>query len=88
VEAIDTSPFRSHAMQVPQRPLVQELGASIPAANAACKSLAPASATKYDEFYCCRGSIQQDLFSSLSVHHMNRATFVPGLDFVLKEFAE
>jgi hypothetical protein len=30
-------------MQVPQRPSVQEWGASIPAANAACKSVSPAA---------------------------------------------
>jgi len=40
---MDTSPFRSHDMQVPQRPSVQEWGASIPAANAACKSVSPAA---------------------------------------------
>jgi hypothetical protein len=38
---MDTSPFLSHDMQVPQRPSVQEWGASIPAANAACKSVSP-----------------------------------------------
>jgi hypothetical protein len=43
VEAMDTSPLRSHAMQVPQRPSVQEWGASIPAANVACNSVSPAA---------------------------------------------
>ncbi len=40
---MDTSPLRSHDMQVPQRPSVQEWGASIPAANAACNSVSPAA---------------------------------------------
>ncbi len=42
VVAIDTLPLLSLAMQVPQRPSVQDLGASIPAFNAASKSVMPA----------------------------------------------
>jgi hypothetical protein len=48
VEVIDTSPLRSHDMQVPQCPSVQELGASIPAANAACNSVSLAAISPDD----------------------------------------
>ena len=40
---MDTSPLRSHDMQVPQRPSVQVWGASIPVANAACSRVSPAA---------------------------------------------